>query len=93
MWVQDLVRLHSNIAVEVPVANVISFQKTCVTLVRKFNGVWNKADGPSTTKSGQTPKKATASSSNKNVSVIKQDPQVNKSEKPRSQGNEVNFIN
>lgn len=70
--------------------DAIAFQKTCARLVRKFDGIWNKADGPSTSKSGQKPKKAPTTEFNKNAQTSKPSPQANSPEKPIRPENKVN---
>lgn len=48
MYVQDLVRLEINIAAEVSSEDFVAFQQICVSLAKKFDGIWNKADKVST---------------------------------------------
>lgn len=56
MFVQDLVRLHTNITAELREADVIAFQNSCAKLVNKFNGIGNKSDKRNTPKKDPAPR-------------------------------------
>lgn len=58
MFVQDLVRLQTNITAEISIANVMSFKGTCSNLVKRFNGIWNKSDASNAPKKAPAPKPA-----------------------------------
>lgn len=58
MFVQDLVRLQTNITAEISAANVKSFKGTCSNLVKRFNGIWNKSDTSNAPKKAPAPKPA-----------------------------------
>lgn len=55
MYVQDLVRLQTNITAEIPIADLIAFQDICAKLMKKFDGVWNKTNKAKSTKNGHRP--------------------------------------